>query len=494
MIRYCGLDVHRKETRACVQDESGEILHEETLPTTREALSAFAIKHLGPEARVALEATFHSWAIADVLRPHVAHVLVSNPLQTKAIAQAKIKTDKIDARVLCHLLRCDYLPAVWAPDEATRQLRTLTRWRATLVSELVRIKNRIHGALAHELVPLAVNDLFTDKGMAWLSQVELGPLTRQRITSDLALLEATETQMQALDGQLARNAYDDPRVKLFMTLVGVDYAAALTVIAALGDTTRFRDGDHAASYLGLVPSTHQSGEHTYHGPITKRGACKARWMLIQAAQHAATHPGPLGVFFRRLAKRKNRKVAVVATARKMVAIAWRMLQENQPYRYAQPLPTQNKLAKLRVKATGKRRKSGNPKGTPQPAHRGSGQRFRTTPALTEVYEQEGLPPVTEPKPAEKRMLQQAGAAEFAASIQAPQRKARTASPPVNAQRSSSAVHDPTEPAPLPVIPSTASDELGESRHHRQELSGWWISASTGIARRMMADGITAKTD
>src|SRR5207302_11482476 len=127
---------------------------------------------------------------------------------------------------------------------------------------------------------------------------------------------------------------------------------AQTVLAALGDVGRFPDGDHAASYLGLVPSTKQSAEHCYHGPITKAGNGHARWVLIQAAQHLRLHPGPLGVFFRRLAKKQNYNVAVVATARKLVVIAWHLLTNNEPYRYAQPRSTEGKLQRLRVKATG----------------------------------------------------------------------------------------------------------------------------------------------
>src|SRR5208282_3471726 len=101
----------------------------------------------------------------------------------------------------------------------------------------------------------------------------------------------------------------------------------------------------------------------YHGPITKAGNGHARWVLIQAAQHLRMHPGPLGVFFRRLAKKKNYNVAVVATARKLVVIAWHMLTKNEPYRYARPLATEAKLQKLRVRATGKRRRTGPAKGS-----------------------------------------------------------------------------------------------------------------------------------
>ena len=71
--------------------------------------------------------------------------------------------------------------------------------------------------------------------------------------------------------------------------------------------------------------------------------------LGQAAQSVSRHPGPLGAFFRKLEKRKNRNVAVVATARKMVTIAWHMLKNKEPYRYAAPRSTDEKLAAVRVR-------------------------------------------------------------------------------------------------------------------------------------------------
>src|SRR4029077_757537 len=118
------------------------------------------------------------------------------------------------------------------------------------------------------------------------------------------------------------------------------------------------------SYLGLVPVTRQSGGRCYHGPITKAGSGHTRSMLVQAAQHAAGHPGPIGAFFRRLTKRKTRNVAVVATARKLVTIAYLMLKNNEPYRYAKPETVRLKLAAVRRRAGVKRWRSLKPVASP----------------------------------------------------------------------------------------------------------------------------------
>ena len=87
-----------------------------------------------------------------LLRPHVEKIVVGNPLRTRAIAEAKVKTDKVDAEVLAQLLRCDYLPAVWQPDEETQRLRELSAHRAGLVADEVRLKNRVRSLLAQRLI------------------------------------------------------------------------------------------------------------------------------------------------------------------------------------------------------------------------------------------------------------------------------------------------------------------------------------------------------
>jgi hypothetical protein len=134
------------------------------------------------------------------------------------------------------------------------------------------------------------------------------------------------------------------------------------------------------------------------------------------------HPGPLGVFFRRQAKRKNHNVAVVATARKLVVIAWHLLTKNEPYRYAQPRSTETKLARLRVKATGQKRRGGTAKGTPRPPR--SATPTRRVKPLAEVYQAEGLPPLAAPPAGEARAVAQTEAAEFVASLANAQRVPR----------------------------------------------------------------------
>jgi transposase len=415
--RYVGLDVHKRVVEACIVDQAGKVVHRERFVLNRRVLNLFATKILRPTDRVALEATTNCWAVADALRLHVARVTVSNPMATKAIAQAKVKTDKVDAHVLAQLLRCDFLPEVWQPDEDTRRLRELTGRRSTLVGQRTMMRNRIHSVLAMRLIE-APSPLFSAESLEWLATVELDDQGRLLLDSDLRQLEFLQKEIDVLDAELARRGHASDPVKLLMTLPGVDVATAESVIAAWGDWKRFPDGDHAASYLGLAPSTKQSATSCYHGPITKRGNSQARWMLIQAAQHLDRNPGPLGHFFRRLCRKKNRNVAVVAAARKLGMIGWQMLVRNEPYRYAIPRATDDKLSRLRVRATGERRRGGVPKGTKCVAKLPGGS--RTIKTFAAVCQVAGLPAPHPLSPGERRTVRQAQCEGFVTQIAATQ--------------------------------------------------------------------------
>ena len=124
---------------------------------------------------------------------------------------------------------------------------------------------------------------------------------RLLLQADLRLHDALQAEIEGLQEELARRGYNDARVKLLMTLPGVDVNVAETLLAALGDASRFAEPDQAACYLGPVPRTRQSADRSYHGPITKAGNSHGRWCMVQAAHSVAPHPGPLGHFFNKLA-------------------------------------------------------------------------------------------------------------------------------------------------------------------------------------------------
>jgi len=390
--RYIGLDIHKDVVEFCILDAAGKKLDGGRIICEHSVLVKFAKSVLTRGDHVAMEATTNTWSIVDILEPHVARIVVGNPLKTKAIAEAKIKTDKVDAMILAQLLRCDFLPSVWIPDKQTRVLRRLSSFRKSLVHEVTATKNRIKGVLNHLLIKHAVP--WTKNGLTDLKKVELPSHERIIMDCEIAILEKHEAEIEKIEIEIRRLAYEEESVRLLMTLPGVDYNTATAVLAAFGDISRFKSADHAASYLGLVPGTRQSANRCRHGSITKMGAGVARSTLCESAQHLNSHNGPLGVFVRRIIAKKGWNKGVVAGARKLAILCYHILKNKEPYRYADPPKAARKLGRLRIRVTGERKAM---------------QRFRYDeevvasrpqsddvtvcyiPPLSYVYESEGLP-------------------------------------------------------------------------------------------------------
>ena len=149
-----------------------------------------------------------------------------------------------------------------------------------------------------------------------------------------------------VDGELTKLASEDLEAKLLMTIPGVNVTVAIGMVAAIGDVTRFPSPGKLAAYFGLVPTVSQSADKCYHGHITKAGRSHARWLAVEAAQSIANSVSPLTATYHRVRRRKGHNVAVTALARKLVVLAWHMLRNRQPYRYAPVARTRHKLRRV----------------------------------------------------------------------------------------------------------------------------------------------------
>ena len=352
--RCIGLDVHREFAQVAIW-QAGVVRQAGRFATTPEEVRAFA-DSLCSVDEVALEATGNTWAIATLLASRAGRVVVSNPAKTRAIAEAKVKTDKVDAQILAQLLAADYLPAVWLPDAATNALRRQVLRRAHIVRQRTRLKNQVHAILHRNLIPRCpAADLFGIKGRAWLAQQDLPPDEQAAATALLRQLDFHAEELRLIDRDLARVglAEDDigAAVRRLMSIPGVDATVALSIVAAVGDFTRFRTPEKLVCYFGLNPRVRQSGgQPASHGRITKAGPAHARGMLVEAAWSAARAPGPLRAFYQRVRARRGMQVAVVATARKLAVLCWHLMIKGEDYAFAQPALVAHKQRKLELRA------------------------------------------------------------------------------------------------------------------------------------------------
>ncbi len=351
--RLFGFDVHREFTQIAML-EGDQLTQLGRIPTTPAALREFA-ETLGPQDQIVLEATTNTYAIVQLLQQHAGRVVVSNPLQTRAIADAKIKTDKVDAETLVRLLAGGWLPEVWVPDADTQALRQQVAYRIGLVRQRTRVKCRVHSILSRNLIASCPrSDLFGKGGRQWLLEQALPQLPMHEqavVTASLREFDTVSGELATIERTLAGGALPRPEVRRLMTIPGIDVIAALAILAAVGNIQRFRTPSKLVAYLGLDPLVRQSGSAPVrYGRISKRGQGHARAALVEAAWAAVKSPGPLRAFYYRVRNRRGGQIAIVATARKLVVLAWHLLTRDQDYAFVRPSLVAKKWRALELQA------------------------------------------------------------------------------------------------------------------------------------------------
>jgi transposase len=349
-MRVIGLDIHRVFAEAVALD-GGEIRRLGRVGMTRDHLGAFA-RTLTRDDHVVVEATGNATVVAEVIRPHVGRVVIANPRQVRLIAEARIKTDAIDATVLARLYASGFLPEVWVPDQDTLALRRQVTRRNQIVRHRARLKTIVQSILhAHLVPPCPHADLLGPKGRAWLLSQPLPPDERDAVARHLREHDRLSEDLRAVERELARDALADADVKRLMTIPGIDMVVAVGLMAAIGPAERFAEPGKLVAYLGLNPSVRQSGDgRPRHGRITKQGRTHARTMLVEAAWQAVRGPGPLRAFYQRIARRRGNHVAAVAVARKLAVAVWHLLRRGEDYAWVRPALHAKKLRDLELRS------------------------------------------------------------------------------------------------------------------------------------------------
>ena len=320
----CGLDVHKDSTYATILDSDGKIVNQTKMNNER-VLSYLSHFNVG---KVAMESSNQVASLYRQLASKGHSVVVSHPKKTRYIAEAKIKSDRVDSKAIAELVRLDALPLAYMPGVETAALREKVRRRAFLVRERVKLRVKIKSVLTYEGIKWpSDHGLFTGKGVAWLHTLNLEP-----IESYLRVLKPLDDEIKLLSKHLRGLADDDEDVKLLMTIPGIGYYSALLVKSEIDDVNRFPFGDRLCSYAGLVPSTHASGSTVRHGGITKEGSRWLRWVMVEAAQtHVHKYDTSITKAYHRIAERRGRRVAVVACARKLLLCCYSVLKNKRVY-------------------------------------------------------------------------------------------------------------------------------------------------------------------
>ncbi len=329
---YVGLDIHKKVVSYCVKRACGEVVDEGVIAARRKDLVRWA-EQLEGRWIGAMEATLFTGWIYDTLKPFAEELKVAHPAMLKAIAVGKNKSDRLDARKIADLTRCNLLVESYMPPPEMRQLRTVLRYRNLVVGQAVQIKNRIAG-------------LLMETGTAYNSKKLHGQRYFRELMSELEgvpdsvvqLLRLSRNGLESLlqlERQLIRGLLGQPllvqRVELLRTIPGVGIITGLTWALEIGEVSRIPSIGQGISYCGLCQGLNESAGKAQRGPISKQRNKHLQRTLIEAAKLAPRfHPGLAAVYHKAL-EQGHANRATIQVARKLVAYLLAVDRSGRPF-------------------------------------------------------------------------------------------------------------------------------------------------------------------
>jgi transposase len=331
-IDYIGLDIHKKTISFCAKAQDGTILDQGTIASGRTVLLAWAKARPRPWIG-AMEATLFTGWIYDLLKPLAQELTVAHPAMLKALTATKKKNDKVDARMIADLLRCNLLPECYMAPCPIRDLRRVLRYRNLVVRQATRMKNRISGLLMETGTAYNKQRLH---GKTYFNEL-LGSL-QETPASVVQLLKLSRGQLEffaLIQKRLLKGLRQNPelqdRVERLQTIRSVGEILALTWALEIGEVRRFPSIGQATSYCGLTSAQRNSAGKEQRGPISKQRNKHLQTILIEAAKLAPRYNPQLAAVHERELKRGNRNRATLAVARKLVAYLMAVDKSGKPF-------------------------------------------------------------------------------------------------------------------------------------------------------------------
>jgi len=328
--RYMALDIHREYILVGAQNEERDwVLTPRRVST--EKFPEWAKKNIRAGDIVVLETTTNVWTTYDIVAPLASRVLVANAAEVGEIANARVKTDKEDVKRLLKLLIGGIVPEVWVPPMPVRELRAFTSYRGRLVKTSTMIRNRLQSLLHKHNLNLSEAGLLDQAW--WEAQKNISTLEKMQIRQELALLQEVEKLKVAVDEELQRQStsstWGKPALQI-MQLPGVGFIVAMTVLAAIGDISRFENAKQLVGYAGLGAGVHDSGKTHKEKKITKKGRRELRWAMVEAAWRAIRmSPFWKAEYEKHLDRMRKPNQAIVVIARKLLVAIWHVLSKEE---------------------------------------------------------------------------------------------------------------------------------------------------------------------
>jgi transposase len=329
---YAGFDLGARSSWLCVVDSAGQKRLSCKVPNDPGQIVSL-VRRYGSGLQAVVESTFNWYWLVDLLQDEGVEVKLAHPLYLKAIAYAKVKTDQVDAHTLAQLLRLDYIPEAFIYPRELRPIRDLLRRRHRLVrwrSDLYRV---LHLQLLQQNVTTFGRNSIKELDGRQLRSLLRNPHDRQAGRAVLHLVATLDEEIARLDESVSASVFRKKPVVLLKTIPGIGKVLGATIHYEVGQIHRFASDKAFASYCRVAPTIAQSGASTRQGRNRKQGNPLLKWAFSEAAQMAIQgYPG-IREDFRRLVKKKRKRILAKAIlAHKLAVAAFHVLREEQPYR------------------------------------------------------------------------------------------------------------------------------------------------------------------
>jgi transposase len=335
---YLGVDYHKAYSHVVAIDEDGKERLSYKVSNTNDAFKEL-LKQLNGSCRAVIECGRTWGVIYDLLESLGVDVKLANPLKVRAIAEAKIKTDSIDARTLAELLRANLIPEVHIPSREVRKLKNIIRHRMWLVKLRTMTKNRIHQVIdRNHIENPGYSDIFGKNGRKFLNTLELEDPDKELLDKHLGTLDFFNSDIKDTEQWIEKTLKDNPLVHILKSVPGFGKTLSAMVALEVDDITRFPTSKKFCGYCGLIPSTRSSGGFTFHGDLIKTCNHWLRYAFVEAAWKSIISSPYCRSYFYRIKERKGNNIAVVAMARRLAEIVYSCLKgarnyEEHPYSY-----------------------------------------------------------------------------------------------------------------------------------------------------------------
>lgn len=338
----CGIDMHENSLvcRVAVNNEEPRTKRHGNTGRGRQQLfrelRTISRKRGGGRIVVAHEASTHGFCFYDDCRDEGIECFILAPTKMrKSKKDRKKKTDEHDAQLILetlrgHVLAGNTLPNIWIPDDQTREDREVVRARLDVAQKLTGVKTQIQTLLKGRRVrkPTGVGRSWSRRHRQWLASLCKEEPGWPALATLLRQIEALEGEIAILDNEIAALSrgprYAEACEALVEEIVGVGVLTAMVFLTEMGDLSRFRNRRKVGAYVGLAPSSNDSGETERKGHITREGSWRVRKVLCQGSWARVAHDPVEARIYEGIVERnpKHKKIAVVAAMRRLGIRMW----------------------------------------------------------------------------------------------------------------------------------------------------------------------------